>query len=84
MTPKTPLHDGRPHAHDLRDQKGDLATGFANFGLRCALAVFVMGLAYIAYAMFGGPGLYIFLLLFGAWWLHRELAWIEANVPPEE
>jgi hypothetical protein len=43
-----------------------------------------MGLAYGAYAIFGGSGLYIFLLLFGAWWLHRELRWIETNVPPEE
>jgi len=84
MRPKTPLRDGRPHAHDLRDQKGDLATGFANFGLRCALAVFVMGFAYGAYSLFGGSGLYIFLLLFVAVWLHRELAWIEANVPPED
>jgi hypothetical protein len=92
MTPKSPtnegpdngLNDGRPYARDLGGQGGDLSAGFARLALRLGSTVATVGLAYGAFRLFDGAGLYVFALLFAAWWLHRELKWIERNIPPED
>ncbi len=84
MVPKMPFHDGRPYAHELKSAGGSLLTGVVTLVLRLLATAAAMAIAYGAFRLFGGAGLYIALLLFGAAWLSRELSWIDRNIPPED
>jgi hypothetical protein len=60
-----------------------LTQGFADLAVRLAAIYVVIGGGYYTWLWFGDGWFRVYVAAFIAWRLHREILWVERNVPPD-